>query len=110
MLEGDPYNIFGWLTILFSMSYKLPIIITGVNKLSIGFLLLQTISYIFAVVHGMLIKDAPILILNILAIGQNMILYKKLYLHNNIVKTDIVKTDTDVVDGAVVYNINKMDV
>ena len=92
------------------MLYKLPIIITGVNKLSIGFLLLQTISYIFAVVHGMLIKDAPILILNILAIGQNMILYKKLYLHNNIVKTDIVKSDTDVVDGVVVYNINKMDV
>ena len=108
MLEEDPYNIFGWLTIFFSMSYKLPIIITGVNKLSIGFLLLQTTSYIFAVVHGMLIKDDPVLILNVLAICQNLILYKKLYLPNKIVKSDA--DGADGADGAIDYNINKMDV
>ena len=46
------------------------------------FILIQTISYIFAVTHGVLINDNPIIVLNSLAIGQNMLVYKKLYISN----------------------------
>jgi hypothetical protein len=94
---GDPYNIFGWITVFFAITYKLPIIIKLDNTLNLKSLLLQASSYIFATIHGVLVEDVSLIVLNSLALCQNIIIYKTIYLQNNILKSDEGKLKVEIV-------------
>ena len=63
-------SIFGWIATLFSLTYKLPQIhkmykTKLTNGISLKSYIIQTISYIFYIIHGSFNRDYPIIVMGI---------------------------------------------
>ena len=76
---------FGWIATGFSLVYKIPQIyvtltskqVTGLSFFSLCF---QSLSYIFYVVHGVMIDDMPIIVMGSISMLQSLLLVI-LYIH-----------------------------
>jgi uncharacterized protein with PQ loop repeat len=70
---------FGWIATGFSLVYKLPQIyvtlktkqVTGLSFFSLCF---QLLSYIFYVIHGVMIEDMPIIVMGAISMLQSVLL------------------------------------
>ncbi len=72
-------QVFGWLAISLSLIYKLPQIWKlhkngDIRGISLSSQMIQTISYFFYIVHGVLIKDPPVTVLGSVSLTQSIIL------------------------------------
>ena len=80
--------IFGYIGLSFSIIYKLPQIYLlykkkDINSISFKSLVIQILSYIFYIIHGIFIKDLPVLLLGIVSFIQSLILICQYYYYNN---------------------------
>tara|TARA_B100000700_G_C14707107_1_gene697307 strand:+ start:395 stop:703 length:309 start_codon:yes stop_codon:yes gene_type:complete len=71
-------SIFGWIASSITLLYKLPqiykIVKTKSSKdLSMRSIVLQSLGYIFYILHGHTIKDLPILVMGSVALCENTI-------------------------------------
>ena len=72
-------SIFGWLSVICTFIYKLPQIYKlckthETEALSLYSLVIQTLSYVFYIIHGILIMDNPVLFMGIISLIQNSII------------------------------------
>jgi uncharacterized protein with PQ loop repeat len=72
-------QVFGWVAIAFSLTYKLPQIYVLCREkkhkgLSISSIIWQALGYIFYIVHGYIIVDWPILVMGAVAFAQTILL------------------------------------
>ena len=72
-------QVFGWLAISLSLIYKLPQIWKlhkngDIRGISLSSQMIQTISYFFYIVHGVLIKDPQVTVLGSVSLTQSIIL------------------------------------
>ena len=90
-------KLFGWIATTFSLIYKLPQIahlcrtvsVSGINALS---LYIQASSYIFLIIHGIILDDYPIIMMGVISLLQSIALIV-LY-HYCIHKNKVDQTDT----------------
>ena len=71
-------SIFGWIASSITLMYKLPqiykIVKTKSSKdLTMHSIVLQSLGYIFYILHGYTIKDLPILVMGSVALCENTI-------------------------------------
>ena len=71
---------YGWIATGFSLIYKLPQIYTtlqtkNVESLSFFSICFQLLSYIFYVVHGIVIDDLPIVVMGSVSMLQSIVLF-----------------------------------
>jgi len=82
--------IFGWIATSLSGLYRIPQIIKLYNNkntdgLSSVSYIIQTSSYSFYILHGVIVEDYPIVTMGCIAISQNLIiLYLYYYFHKEI--------------------------
>ena len=81
-------TIFGWVASSITVVYKIPQIIKlyktkKSSDLSILSLIIQSIGYIFYILHGFNINDLPIISMGVGALIQNIIIIILYYLYNN---------------------------
>lgn len=81
-------TLFGWAASSITVVYKIPQIIKlyktkKSSDLSILSLIIQSIGYIFYILHGFNIYDLPIISMGVGALIQNIIIIILYYLYNN---------------------------
>jgi MtN3 and saliva related transmembrane protein len=91
-------TVYGWIASSITLIYKLPQIYKlyktkKSNDISIISLLIQTTGYIFYILHGIHIKDTPILLMGIGALFQTLILVLLFFLYKNKEKTKEIKKE-----------------
>ena len=71
--------LFGWIATAFGLVYKLPQIArlrkaATVAGISLTSLYIQASSYVFLIVHGVIIDDWPVIIMGIVSLLQSIVL------------------------------------
>jgi len=103
-------KIFGWLSTIFSLSYKIPQIrqlyrsheTSGLNLKS---LYIQSSSYIFLIIHAIGLEDNPIILMAVCSLLQSIILvilyHKCHFTKNKIIDPPVVSSSVKVLEKTV---------
>tara|TARA_B100000161_G_C33554929_1_gene417362 strand:- start:2291 stop:2617 length:327 start_codon:yes stop_codon:yes gene_type:complete len=106
------YYIFGWIASGLSTIYRLPQIYKvfknkNVKGISCTSYLVQSTSYCFYIVHGILNQDNPIIAMGSVAIFQNMIIiFLYMYYKNNIIPVED-KKPSDAKENIEIISVNQ---
>jgi uncharacterized protein with PQ loop repeat len=86
-------SVFGWITTTGTFLYKLPqiyklYITKSSNDVSSTSLIIQTIGYIFYIIHGFIIDDYPTIVMGCISFLQGIILVILCCIYKNSIKNE----------------------
>ena len=93
-------SVYGWIASSITLIYKLPQIYKlyktkKSDDLSVNSLLMQSVGYIFYIIHGANVQDNPIIVMGTGPLFETMVIVAMYYLYRNQTKLEI-ETDDQI--------------
>ena len=95
-------SVYGWIASSITLIYKLPQIYKlyktkKSDDLSVNSLLMQSVGYIFYIIHGANVQDNPIIVMGTGALFETMVIVAMYYLYRNQTKLEIETDDQNII-------------
>ena len=95
-------SVYGWIASGITLIYKLPQIYKlyktkKSDDLSLNSLLMQSVGYIFYIIHGANVQDNPIIVMGTGALFETMVIVAMYYLYRKQTKLEIETDDQNII-------------
>ena len=95
-------SVYGWIASGITLIYKLPQIYKlyktkKSDDLSVNSLLMQSVGYIFYIIHGANVQDNPIIVMGTGALFETMVIVAMYYLYRKQTKLEIETDDQNII-------------